>query len=1369
MKNGHLPVFLILIVLSFTLSANGGILAGDPMVETPHHYVQESNDRSIEVDYVFPGVHISRMENREEAFDLVRLEGSGYLGTVGAPELPVVTRLFAIPDMARVKVKSIIPEYKTYNNISVYPHQEYEYGNPQNTDQLAIDETLYSKPEMYPEKWVTLGEPAIMRDFRIIAVNVHPVRVNPVTGEAQVLSGLHLELEFEEGAAENIKTHHFDKTVPSFNKLYKELIANYDWVNPNGVELRGSLLVVYPNVTNVASILQPYLDWKKRLGYNVVAEMVSNHASTATVQTVIQNAYNTLDPPLEHVVLIGDAAGDIDIDCYYWESGWFYNGSTDHNYTQLEGGDLLADVNLGRVSVGSTTNLQVAISKILYYEQNPMATSTDWYQKGVVVAGSSYSGISTIFVGRTIRDYWIEDGFTQVDSMWYTMGGSIPSFMTNQCNSGISAIQFRGWIGTSGFDQNDVFALANAGKLPFAVILTCGTGDFGSSGAELCEAWLRAGTVNNPTGGIGGIGTATSGTHTRFNNTMSAGIWFALHGEGISQLGPMVFRGKYELYLTYQADYGGLQNFTYWNNLMGDPSTDLWNSVPETMVVTYEDEIATGTSSFEITVEDLNGNPLPDVYVTFWKGTETYAYGRTDDNGAFVSAIEVSTEGTLLVTASMHNYRPHLGEADVSTMSVYPSFMSYEIDDDNAGSSSGNSDGDANPSEILELGVELKNFGSTNSSTGITATLSSTDDKATITNATVSYPNISAGLSAFGDDDFVVGLAGNFPDGYVIPFQMTVNSTQGEFISAFDVEVVSGNMAIAGAAFIAGLLNPGQSSDLTFTLENTGSFDLTGVTATFLTDDEQIVADDNLGSFGDISSGSQATNSEDMFTLSADEWATYGHPVFFTLHITSDNGFEQDIEAKFIIGEFHTTDPFGPDEYGYYCYDNTDMEYTASPVYSYVDISGIGDQINLPDYGNEQDATARIFLPFDFQLYGEVFDQIAVSSNGWIGAGDESNHTDFRNYPIPTAFGPTYGMLCPYWDDLVMGSGHVYSYYDEENNRFIVEWHNVDHMSGGSQPHTFEAIIYDPAHYPTPTGDSEIEFLYQAVTPTAGSGTDNPYFTTGIMSNDHLDGVQYAYWNSYHPAAPELTSGRVLKFTTVEPVREPQVHNFEITLEPEGLPITIPAGGGAFDYRADVTNNGMSADAADVWINATMPTGGTAGPMLLRYGLGLGAGASLGRDMTQNVPGNAPAGDYTYNAYAGNYDLGTIFAEDHFEFTKSGIDASGSGEWMLTGWEDGTTGIADLIRVPERYELGSASPNPFNPSTDIAFALPEAGNVRLIVFNTLGREVATLADGWKPAGWHNATFEASQLSSGIYFYTLQAGDFFQTKKMLLVK
>ncbi len=89
--------------------------------------------------------------------------------------------------------------------------------------------------------------------------------------------------------------------------------------------------------------------------------------------------------------------------------------------------------------------------------------------------------------------------------------------------------------------------------------------------------------------------------------------------------------------------------------------------------------------------------------------------------------------------------------------------------------------------------------------------------------------------------------------------------------------------------------------------------------------------------------------------------------------------------------------------------------------------------------------------------------------------------------------------------------------------------------------------------------------------------------------------------------------------------------------------------------------------------------------------------------------------------------------------------------------------------VPSNYELSQNYPNPFNPSTKIKYGLPNSENVSLKVYDQLGREVAVLADGFKNAGTYEINFDATNLTSGIYFYKLVTGSVSMTKKMLLVK
>ena len=89
--------------------------------------------------------------------------------------------------------------------------------------------------------------------------------------------------------------------------------------------------------------------------------------------------------------------------------------------------------------------------------------------------------------------------------------------------------------------------------------------------------------------------------------------------------------------------------------------------------------------------------------------------------------------------------------------------------------------------------------------------------------------------------------------------------------------------------------------------------------------------------------------------------------------------------------------------------------------------------------------------------------------------------------------------------------------------------------------------------------------------------------------------------------------------------------------------------------------------------------------------------------------------------------------------------------------------------VPEAFALGQNYPNPFNPATTIAYDLAAASDVRLVVHDLLGREVATLVDEHRVAGRYEVAFDASGLSSGTYLYTLRAGDFTQTRRLVLLK
>jgi len=159
--------------------------------------------------------------------------------------------------------------------------------------------------------------------------------------------------------------------------------------------------------------------------------------------------------------------------------------------------------------------------------------------------------------------------------------------------------------------------------------------------------------------------------------------------------------------------------------------------------------------------------------------------------------------------------------------------------------------------------------------------------------------------------------------------------------------------------------------------------------------------------------------------------------------------------------------------------------------------------------------------------------------------------------------------------------------------------------------------------------------------------------------------------------------------------------------------------------------------------------------------------------ISKQIPTKAPLGWYQYNAYVGEYPHG-IWHHETFEFrvipaiAKSGdVDRQ---DWeVLAGFEEKATVDHADMGLPNGFFLSQNSPNPFNASTRIAYTIDEGCNVELNVYNLRGQEVATLAKGYHEPGYYATTWEASEVSSGVYFYKLQAGEFSEIRRMNLVK
>jgi hypothetical protein len=1116
--------------------------------DEPLQYLQQGNDRRICLEY----------------------ESEGLTTEEGKASLPLITRFIAIPPNNVLHVEITSRHTRTVENAKVVPVVP-DGDDPQTHDWID-DETWLQSDEAYPRESVVVGQGMRMRNLWLVPVTVSPTRYYPQEHRLEMDTDLEIEMTLENSSFHDPSIFQGPLT-DSFDRLYKAVVANYDLLEIDQEPVRGTYLIICADNQTWVSELDGLVEWKQRMGYPVhVATTAETGTSTTSIRNYIRNAYDTWERPPEFVCIVGDADGSYSIPTD--------NTQYDHFYSMMDA-DILADVLVGRLSASDINTLRTIVNKILYYESQPFMGVTNWYRKGMVIAGSG-SGTSTIHTKRSACWRMLQSGFVQVDSVFYIYTSSYITPITNAFNNGIAYLNYRGYMGMSGWSNSNTDNLSNGFMLPIVTTLTCGTGTF-NSGTSLTEGFLRAGSPTTPKGGIASIGTATTSTHTRYNNCIDVGIYAGIFDEDMVHLGEALVRGKLELARNYPTDATATGHI-YWNNLMGDPGLRMWKRIPQPLAVQYDDTIALGTNAFEMHIVDANDTPIEGAYACLWQeGGTLYEMAYSDANGEVELNCSDAELGTFFVTVTKPQYIPYLGQTTVITAVQALAISSINLDDDGSGQSQGNGNGLWNPNERVEIRPVVWNRG-TQQIDNVQATLTSDDALLTVVQSVASIGLVSAGDSAQVTSAFVVDLNPCTPADHLCRLRMNLQGTGYSQTLYLDVNAVSYRLEILDVTVNDGnngLLEPGETSNILVRLSNQGSTSANGITAILRVEPAYWNVIDSVGSYGNISVGSSVQNTSNPFSVQASDSVIPGMNLDFQVIATSSDGMIDTaygslrIQVSYPVGQ-----PLGPDEYGYFCFDNTDAQYPQAPFYAWIEIDpnfgGQGTQINLTDYGNEEDDTELVMLPFIFRYYGRSFDRISVCSNGFIAMGDQTYFVNFRNWIIPSPLGAP-AMIAPFWDDLVVTSGSavgkVYYWHDEINGIFVVEWSHVRNRGTGTPEETFEVILYDPAHYPTASGDGDIAFQYNQIANVTGISTDNNYATVGIEDFDQLDGIQYTFNNQYPAEAATLSAGRAIKFTTGPGLAsQPPI----ITLHPNSFSFALEQGQQAADTLW-VGNAGASA------------------------------------------------------------------------------------------------------------------------------------------------------------------------------------------------
>ncbi|MCX6640846.1 MAG: right-handed parallel beta-helix repeat-containing protein [bacterium] len=226
-----------------------------------------------------------------------------------------------------------------------------------------------------------------------------------------------------------------------------------------------------------------------------------------------------------------------------------------------------------------------------------------------------------------------------------------------------------------------------------------------------------------------------------------------------------------------------------------------------------------------------------------------------------------------------------------------------------------------------------------------------------------------------------------------------------------------------------------------------------------------------------------------------------------------------------------------------------------------------------------------------------------------------------------------------------------------------------------------------------------------------------------------------------------------------------------VLLNPQTQPILIPPGGGTFSYDLLLHNLQSVPVNLDFWVMLQLPNGNWWGPLFGPLNRTLAGGSNPNRLRTQNVPGNAPMGAYLYDGRVGHYP-DDVWDHSHFYFLKQGNQSGllSLGDWLNMGEDfDEQDMMPGSSSTPQDFILYGAYPNPFNATTAISYELRAASLVKLAVYDISGKKVAELVNGQREAGKHEATFDGSRLTSGVYICRLTCGAFSISAKAALLK
>jgi hypothetical protein len=564
------------------------------------------DERGIELTVDVAGVALAERQTEAGAFLSVTWPEAAPSGDIGAPQLPVVRRLFIARPGAIVTLETAVGLATVLDEAAgfsqpVMPRQAPIPKLPGAIENAPFDfdAAAYAIDGEYLAAPATVEELGIVRGQRLFLLEVHPVAYNPVAGTLTLRSQIEVAIRFEGGGPPAAIS-----PLPGLDRI----VLNPDADAPSKRGTGNYLIVVS---TTYESDVASFAAAKGAQGFDVITHAVAPGTSGTTIKNYIQGLWGTADQP-DYLLLVGDTNT-----IPHWIGQGYGSPDTDLPYACMDGpSDWYPDMAIGRFPVRSSLDVSTLVDKTLYYEDGPLA-DPEYKRRAAFMAGSDNYQI-TEGTHNYVIETWLEPAGYQCDRLYEVSHGATTQDVIDAFNDGRFYGVFSGhgsttsWVDGPPFSQANVNSLTNENMYAFICSFACYTGSY-----ALAECFMETWVLAPNKAGLCSWGSSVTSYWTE-DDILERVLFDAIfdNSDDIrTEAGPIYNEAKMR-YLDHFGATPTTRRYFEMYNLMGDPSLPLPSTCSDAGEIALDRNLYACESTAWIEVSDCGLNLDDEVVET---------------------------------------------------------------------------------------------------------------------------------------------------------------------------------------------------------------------------------------------------------------------------------------------------------------------------------------------------------------------------------------------------------------------------------------------------------------------------------------------------------------------------------------------------------------------------------------------------------------------------------------------------------------------------------------------------------------------------------------------------------------------------------